>query len=91
MLLYVAYQFDRINNFVDISLLSIMTVGRLNVAPEDTNGNFNSATSGRAKYLKHKDIIIVSLIGMGIGVLLISGRIFSIMWGIKELLDKLFG
>ena len=91
MLLYVAYQFDRINNFVDISLLSTMTVGRLNVAPEDTNGNFNSATSGRAKYLKHKDIIIVSIIGVGIGVLLISGRIFSLMWGIKEFLDKLFG
>lgn len=75
--LYLAWQFDRINNFIDISVLSILTFRRFMASPDGTS---NFADTGAAnKVLAHKDIIKVTLIGMAIGVLLISGKIFDIV------------
>ena len=86
-LLYLAYQFDCINNIVDIQMLSILTLGRLRVSPDNEKSTFNSdkqeSKSGE-KVVVHKDMIIVCLIGIAIGVLLLSGKIYALIgWVVK--------
>lgn len=85
--LYLAYQFDCINNIFEIQMLSILTLGRLRVSPDNKKSTFNSdkqeSKSGE-KIVVHKDMIIVCLIGISIGVLLLSGKIYALIaWAIK--------
>lgn len=95
VLVYVAFQFDRNQNFVDIELLSILTLGRLRVSPDDERSTYGVKSDSReldtgGKVVVHKDIIIVSLLGLTVGVLLLSGKIYSLIsWGLLQL-KKLF-
>lgn len=76
ILLYLAYWFDRVNNFLEISLLGILTMGRFQVSPDDIISNFKDSGGG-TKILVHKDIVSVVLIGVAIGIFLVSGRVFN--------------
>lgn len=84
-LLYVAYQFDDNQNFIDVQFLPILTLGHLQNAPSQDKSTFTTGKDGiekekgKKKFVTHKDIIIISLIGIAIGVLLISGYIFLII------------
>lgn len=73
ILLYIAYWFDRINNFIELQLLPILTLGILQVSPDDKTSNYNDKNMSR-KVIVHKDIVAVTLIGVSVGILLISGR-----------------
>lgn len=91
ILLYIAYQFDRINNFIELDALGIMTFGKLRISPDDRKSTFNDKHQER-KVVVHRDIIIVCLVGVAIGVLLISGKIFEVvvylMLKIQEVFSK---
>lgn len=91
ILLYIAYQFDRINNFIELDALGILTFGKLRISPDDRKSTFNDKHQER-KVVVHRDIIIVCLVGVAIGVLLISGKIFEVvvylMLKIQEVFSK---
>ena len=91
ILLYIAYQFDRINNFIELDALGILTFGKLRISPDDRKSTFNDKHQER-KVVVHRDIIIVCLVGIAIGVLLISGKIFEVvvylMLKIQEVFSK---
>lgn len=91
ILLYIAYQFDRINNFIELDALGIMTFGKLRISPDDRKSTFNDKHQER-KVVVHRDIIIVCLVGVAIGLLLISGKIFEVvvylMLKIQEVFSK---
>ena len=73
ILLYIAYWFDRINNFIELQLLPILTLGILQVSPDDKTSNYNDKNMSK-KVIVHKDIVAVTLIGVSVGILFISGR-----------------
>lgn len=74
--LYIAYWFDRINNFIDISMLSILTLGRLAISPDDTTSTFNPETKG-IKVVTHRNMIFICLLGIAFGVILLTGVIYD--------------
>lgn len=76
--LYLAYWFDRINNFIEISLLHVLTFGRIEISPDDKQSTFSPKTQG-LKVVVHKDIIFICLTGLSIGVLILSGRIYLVI------------
>lgn len=83
VVLYLAFQFDKVNNFIDIELLNMFTLGRLRASVDETSNYADH--SAKNKVVKHKDMIKISLVGIVIGVLLISGKLFNtlyefIMW-----------
>lgn len=91
VLVYIAYQFDCINNIIDVSLLSIITFGRLRISPEFDKSTFMSHPEGGAKgtsktgqkTVVHKDILVICTIGITIGVLIFSGKLYMmISWAI---------
>lgn len=87
VLVYIAYQFDVINNIIDVSLLSIITFGRLRISPEFDKSTFMNHPEGGAKgtsktgqkTVVHKDILIICTIGITIGVLIFSGKLYMMI------------
>lgn len=81
VLIYLSYWLDRINNFVDIDLLPMITGGRLRVAPEEFECTFDpkSFVKGQAQTVNHKVIIIICSIGLFFSVLVISGQFYTML------------
>lgn len=77
--LYVAYQFDLNQNFFEIQLLGVLTLGHLCVDPSMDKSTFSDKNKTGQRTVSHKDICIISLLGIAIGVLILSGRIFFII------------
>ena len=77
LLLYMCYWLDRSNNIVDVSTLRILTFNQIQISPDD-NSTFNPNQQG-TKYIIHKDIILIVIIGCTIGVLIMTGKIYSIV------------
>lgn len=90
VILFIAYQFDKVNNFVEIQLLGVLTFNRLAVSPDDKQSNYANVDSNGTKYLKLKDICIVSVVGISIGVLLVSGKVFLLVMSLIDWIDDLF-
>lgn len=77
LILYLAYQFDSVNNFVDIELLSILSAGHLRVSPDEKASN--TGGSGATKAVTHTQMIKVTLLGSFIGALIVSGAMYSVI------------
>lgn len=87
-MLYVAHLFDRINNFFEGSLLKIISFGKLMPSPDETTNSFNNANAG-TKAVTHKQIVMVSLSGIALGILLLSGKIYLLVMYVYSLLQGL--
>lgn len=70
ILLFFAILFDKSNQFLEISLVSILTFGRLNYSDEEySNGTKSYAGTGKL----FKSVVIILIVGM----FLVSGGIFA--------------
>lgn len=88
--LYVAWQFDRNQNFIEFSLLGVLTLGHLTVAPEDTKSTYTKENKTGQRTVSHKDIITISVLGVAFGVLILSGKLYSIiLWAVSFVKEKL--
>lgn len=88
-LLFLAFQFDRINNFIDVPLLYFLSGGKMMTINEDEQSTYNQADNKGAKMMKQKDICIMAVVGIIVGVLLLSGGLFEIISIIVSLIGKL--
>ena len=91
-LLFVSWMFDRMDNFFEVKLLRILTFGKLEASGEDGEGTFDSATgtgANGARLVNFKNITIVSVMGLVIGILLLSGKIYNVADIILFLIDKI--
>lgn len=84
LLIYLAYWFDRLNNFVDIDLLKIVTFGRLVISPTEEECTFSvrDLGKGETRTINHRHVIMVCIVGLAFGTLIISGKLFNIVNGI---------
>lgn len=81
VLIYLSYWYDRINNFVDIELLPIVTAGQLKVSPEEDNCTFNpkGLVKGTQQTVNHRTILTICLIGIAFSVFIISGKVYEVI------------
>lgn len=89
VLLFIAFQFDRVNNFIEVNLLCILTFGKLQRAPDENSSTF-TPDNPRTRLVTLKDIAGVTIAGVAIGVLLISGKVFSIIQFLMDKIDGIF-
>ena len=87
-LIFIAYQFDVINNFVEISILKIITFGRLLPAKDEAVSTYNS--SEKVKLLSQRDVIAVTVVGILIGVLILTGKLFTLVAQLLGLIARFF-
>ena len=88
VVLYLAYQFDMVNNFVDIELLSILSLGRLKASKEYIGGSNVSSKSKGGKVVNHVYMIKVCLLTITVGVLLVSGYIYRVLQWILIFIEQ---
>ena len=81
VLIYLSYWYDRINNFVDIELLPIVTAGQLKVSPEEDNCTFNpkGIIRGTQQTVNHRTVLKICLIGIAFSVFIISGKVYEVI------------
>lgn len=83
LVIYLAFMFDSVNNFFDISLLAIVTFGRLRVSPDQEKSTYKEKeTSSGTKVVNHKDILKIVVLGMALGGLIATGYIYKIIYEI---------
>lgn len=82
--IYLFYWLDRVNNFVDIDFLPIVTFNRLRISSTEQESTFSvrDLASGAQRTVNHKNIITICLVGIVFGVLIISGFMFNLINGI---------
>lgn len=88
LFIYLAYWLDRVNTFFDISFLSMLTLGNLELSPDEKQSTFNPANEGK-KIVNHKDVIKIVVIGCIVGVLLISGWVYKGVALVLDLIEKI--
>lgn len=77
--LYIAFQFDVNQNFFDFEFIGVMTMGRLRIAQEYDKSTYKEDNAGK-KLVTHRDIIGVCLLGIALGVLIISGKLYAFIY-----------
>lgn len=78
---YLAYWFDRINAFVDIDVLGLVTLGHLHISDTEEECTFKVRDIGKEghKTVNHMAVIEVCAIAIAFGVVLITGLYFKII------------
>lgn len=89
VLLGVAYLFDKSNNFIDLRLLYILTLGKCEVWNESLGVSPGRGVSG-TMYCDNRYIIRVIVVTEVIGFLIISGKILSLIGDIITRTSSLF-
>ncbi len=76
--LYFAYWLDRLNNFFEFHLLSLLTLGRLDISPDDKTSTFHhSGKDSKTRIVVHKDMVYIVVLLITASMLVLSGAAFS--------------
>lgn len=84
VLLFLALLFDRVNQFVEINLVGILTFGKL----QFTEDEFAKGSDGLINSKRMYKVLVVLLV---IGLLLVSGSLFTYVSRVSLLLNDLVG
>lgn len=79
ILFYVSYWFDKINTYVDLDLMGILTFRKLKVAFDDNECTFRLTDLAKTdrRTINHKYCLIISITAIFFGVFLVSGLMFA--------------
>jgi hypothetical protein len=81
ILLYISYWFDKLNNFIPIDLLYVLSLGRLRIADDEREATYSlrdNSSRSKVKTVNHRAILFIVVISLTFGTLIISGKIFFI-------------
>lgn len=90
-LLYLAYWFDKLSSIIDLDVLSILTFGRLHVAIDDKEANFNLGKKQDRMTVSHKDMLFICITGLIFGTLLITGTFYKLVAGFVNFILRKLG
>lgn len=91
--LYLSYWFDRVNNFVEISLLEKVSFGKLLIAPDEDEATFDprGKKNGEIQTVNHRHMIGICLTSIFFAVLIISGKIYDLLGYLIRFIMKHLG
>lgn len=82
ILLYLGYQFDKINNLVDIQIVSILTLGKLQSGDNETSTYGKSTEmekNGKVKVVSHRNILLICFVVILFAVLILTGALYNLL------------
>lgn len=90
ILFYCAFWFDRINTFIDLDVVGILSLRKLKVSVDDTECTFRLTDLAKTdkRTINHKYCLLISVSAVAFGVLLISGIMFAM---IRKLVNIVVG
>ena len=90
ILIYIAYWFDYLNNFVNFDIMGKISFGKLHCAPDESLSNFQMSTTRESARLGHRDVLKISIIAILTGVLIMSGLLYNFIAKIVNSALQLF-
>jgi hypothetical protein len=78
ILLFLGFHFDKINNLLDISIVSILTLGRLQVAI-DADESLKKSKEAKTKMITQRSCLAICFVTALFAVLLLTGKFYSIL------------
>ena len=92
ILVYIAFWFDRLNPFIAVDTLGILTIGKFHAAAEDKDSNFNLNNIIRDKVVVgHRDVILISIIGLIFSSLVLTGKLFTMIAALVNFVLRFLG
>ena len=91
-ILYICFWFDKINPFFDLSMVSVLTLGKLHTAIDDEDCNYGRSTTSAkdVKFVNHRAMLKVCILCAFCGAVIVSGYLFEfILWlmtGIRKIM-----
>lgn len=76
--IFIAYQFDTNQGFIDIELVSILTLGHLRIAPNEESSTYTPKKEGQ-RLITQKDVYFITILGISLGILIISGKLYILI------------
>lgn len=89
VLLYVGFWFDRSNNFIDFSIVGILTLGKLNASLTDEDSTFGKKDVKGVKTINSRELTIICICCVVVGVLIISGLVYRVLASLVNLVRGL--
>ncbi len=87
VLLYIAYWFDRINNFIDFNFLGVVSFGRLRISDTESECTWGNKDVNGIRTVNHRVILTICIISIAFAVFIISGKIFQVVGWIVRLVS----
>ena len=88
IVMYLCYWFDKMNNILELSMLRLVTFGKLSVGDDEYNLVDKDT---KQNFVDTKQMTIICIGGLIIGILILSGKIFELLAFIMTKLGKLGG
>jgi hypothetical protein len=77
---YIAYWFDRLNNFFDIDLVHILSFGQFKISPDEDESTFKTKNIGKGEMtVNHRNVLSICVISIVFGTLLMTGTIYKLV------------
>lgn len=89
ILLFIGFQFDRVNNLVDVSVVSILTLGRLQTAIDDCIDT-SKGKEEKAKVISQRKCMTICLVTVVFAALLLTGKFYSILTALVYTILNIF-
>lgn len=87
LVIFLAYWFDKFNSIFEINLLSLVTFGKFAYLDDDVFGD--SDYGGRCKPINMQGSLKILVLGVLLGIFVLSGKLFSIISFIYNILIKI--
>lgn len=84
VLLFLAYIFDRVNSFLNISLVSMLTLGHIKVAQRDDMSELDDEMKKKKGYVTMAKLFIIIAIIVILGSLMVSGYLSYLIYSIMQ-------
>lgn len=88
--LYFAYWLDRLNNYYELRLLNTLTLGRLEVSPDDKTSTFHKHGVSGERVVVHKDMLCLVVIIVTVSMLILSGKAYDMLHSLINFLQSVF-
>ena len=82
ILIYLAYWFDRVNNLFYIDAVGLLTFRKLRISQDYADATFSihDGQKHSVKTVNHRSVLFIAVLGLTLGTLIVSGRMFSILY-----------
>lgn len=82
VILYVGFWFDRSNNFLDFSVVTIVSLGKLTTSATDEDSTFGKKDVKGIKTISSRQLTVICACCIGVGVLIVSGIFYRLIAGL---------
>lgn len=92
ILVYISYWVDRLNNFIEVDCLSILTLGKLRISDTEDECTYRlrDLGNGKTKTVNHRAILSITVVGLAFATLILTGVLFdAIMWLVLKVTNML--